>query len=65
MARISRKVLLAFTLSLLLISPGVRLMGENEEAKEYVFGYLILPLKAALIEATGGDFLCMSRLGRF
>ena len=56
MARISRKVLLAFTLSLLLISPGVRLMGENEEAKEYVFGYLILPVEGGVDRSYGWGF---------
>ncbi len=56
MAGVFKKILLISLLSLLLVSAVVRLMRANEEAKEYVFGYLILPVEGGIDKSYGYGF---------
>ena len=55
MRGILKKMLAVFLFSLF-ISPEVRLMGGNGEAKEYVFGYLILPVEGGVDRSYGWGF---------
>jgi hypothetical protein len=56
MAKILRRALLVSFSFSLLISVGVRLMRANEEAREYVFGYLILPVEGGVDRNYGYGF---------
>ena len=56
MTKILRRALLVSFSFSLLISIGVRLMRANEEAREYVFGYLILPVEGGVDRSYGYGF---------
>jgi len=56
MTKILRRALLVSFSFSLLISVGVRLMRANEEAREYVFGYLILPVEGGVDRSYGYGF---------